>query len=136
MPFADTIRELPFQATTRDGRGFLPPIFRAATHLSFLAACIADENVTVTVPEGLNELRHAQTHWAAVPTSNAISTATNQAQATIGRALDEAITEYEGWTDRQRQDNIRNLVHRIGQFTANCDRELVGLRDSDPGQTL
>jgi hypothetical protein len=136
MAFADTLRTLPFTPQTPNGRGFIPPMLRASVHTLFLAACLADENVTVSTEEALDELRHAQTHWTARTDTTAVSTATRERATTIQTALTEAIAEFEGWDENTRINNIRDLGHRIAQFTADLDREVVGLTDSDAGTSL
>jgi hypothetical protein len=136
MAFVDTIRSLTYAPRTPNASGFLPPLLRAMGHIMFLDACLADPDVTVTEENALEELRHAETHWNARATTTAISTATANKSAAIGIAITEAIAEYPGWDENTRIGNLRDLTHRIVQYAADCDRELVGLRDSDAGTTL
>lgn len=136
MPFQDTIRALPFAGRTQLGQGFLPPMIRAMGHLLFLNACLADENVTVALPEAIEELTHAREHWNARTATEAVSTAARNRAETIGTAIEEAIQEFEGWDENTRINNIRSLNHRILQYAAELDRETVGIRDSDPGTSL
>jgi hypothetical protein len=111
-------------------------MFRASQHILFLLACVADDKVTVSDEEALNELKEAKAHWDARVTSEAVSTATTEKSKLIGKAIDEAIAEYIKWTKDNRTANLRDLAHRIAQNAADLDRELVGIRDSDPGTSL
>ncbi len=136
MAFADTLKELPFTPRTPNGSGFLPPMFRASTHINFLLACIADEKVTVDDAEALDELKQAKTHWDARVITPALSTGITAYSTLIGKALDETIAEYGKWKPEQRIANLRDLGHRIAQMSANLDRELVGNREADAGTSL
>lgn len=136
MAFADSIQQLPYAPRAQAARGFVPPMLRAMGHILFLTACLADENVAVTDEEALTELRHAAEHWNARTETDAVSTATNQSSALIGVTIGEAITEYEGWDEAHRVQNLRDLANRIMGYTATLDRELVGITESDPGSSL
>ena len=136
MAFTDTIRALPFTPRTANASGFIPPMLRAMGHILYVLGCLADEAVPKTDEEVLNELRHAQEHWNARATTEAVSTPTRDRAASIGTALTEAIEEYPGWETDARINNLRDLAHRLIQYGADLDRELVGIRDSDPGTSL
>lgn len=136
MAFADTIKELPFAATTTSGRGFLPPIFRASMHVLYLLGCSADEKVEVSLEEALTELRQAEEHWNARAEIPAISNLSLAKGKTMATAFNQAIKEYENWTPDARIANLRELAHRIAQYAADLDRELTGIRDSDPGTSM
>ena len=134
--FADTLKTLPFNGRSKNGTGFFPPMFRASQHILFLVACVDDKDVKVTEKDAIEELTQAQEHWnaRAKPTSVSIAAA---AQADgIGKLIGEAIGEYPNWSDAARVTNLRDLAHRVAQHAADLDRELVGLRDSDPGTSL
>lgn len=136
MPFADTMKTLPFTPRTPQGSGFFPPIFRASQHILFLLACVADENVPVEDGEAVGELQQAMEHWNARAKITTVSTASLDRANILGTAIAEAAGEYTAWTPENRTANLRDLANRIAQFSADLDRELVGLRDSDPGTTL
>jgi len=136
MAFADTIKELPFAGRTPTGSGFFPPMFRASQHILFLVACINDDDVKVTDKEALGELDEARKHWDARAKTEAVSTATHAKSDLIAKGITEAIAEYGKWTPEARTTNLRDLAHRIAQHAADLDRELVGIRDSDPGTSL
>lgn len=136
MSFSDTINTLPFAPRTQHGSGFLPPILRAATHVIYLLGCINDERVEVAPEEALAELNAAREHFGARVQTQNISTVAIASADTLASALVEAVAEYPDWTAEQATTNLRNLANRIMQFAASLDRELVGLRESDPGSTL
>jgi hypothetical protein len=136
MPFSETMAQLPFTGRTPQGSGFLPPILRAMGHVLFLNACIADEAVPVSDTEAVDELEAAFNHWTERATSENLSTATVARATLIGTAIAEASAEFTGWDEQTRANNLRDLAHRIVQFGADLDRELVGLTNSDPGTSL
>lgn len=136
MAFADTIRGLPFASRTQTASGFFPPLFRASGHVLYLLGCLADENVEVTDEQALTELRHAQEHWNARATTPALSGQVAERATAIGTAIGEAIAEFGGWEADARIQNLRDLANRIAQYSADLDRELTGIRDSDPGSSL
>ena len=136
MAFNDTIQGLTFNGRTPNGTGFLPPRWRAMGHVIHLMGMLNEENVEVTEGDAIAELQEANTHWASALDTEAVSTATRDYARGVGTAIFEAIEEYPGWTEEQRINNLRNLDQRMAQFTALLDRELVGIRDSDPGTAL
>jgi hypothetical protein len=136
MAYADTIRSLPYAPRTPNASGFVPPMIRAMGHILYLTGCLADENITVTDDQALNELRAALEHWDARSETNAVSTATLARATTIQEALTLAIEEYGSWEERNRLQNVRNLANRIIAYTCDLDRELLGLTGSDPGSSL
>jgi hypothetical protein len=136
MAFADTIRAIPYTPRTQTASGFLPPMLRAMGHILYLTGCLADENMTVSDEEAINELQSATQHWLNRTATTATSTAINERASVIGVAIDEAISEYTSWPEDQRTQNLRDLANRIVAFSCHLDRELVGLTTSDPGSSL
>lgn len=136
MAFADTIRALPFTGRVQQATGFLAPMVRAMGHILFLMGCVADADVTVNAGEAEAELDHAVEHWNARANTEAVSTASRDRATAIGTALTEARAEWPNWNDEQRVANLRDLAQRILQYCADLDRELVGIRESDPGTAL
>ena len=136
MAFADTLKELPFTPRTPTGSGFLPPMFRGSGHILYLVGVLADDKTTVTDDEAKAELQQAREHWNARIVTPAISTIAIEKAARTQTLIDEAIAEYDGWNADTRIANIRDLGHRVSQFMADLDRELVGIPNSDPGTSL
>lgn len=142
MPFTEDLAALPQKNNTPEAKGFLPPIFRAAGHLLFVAASIyAAEKNNETLDETqttelLDEIRHAKGHWDVITTNDALSTEATTRIAAFGTAFDSAITEFPGWEPKARLRNVRDLANRISSLAATLDDELVGLADSSAGNTL
>jgi hypothetical protein len=134
--FSDTIAELPYRATSREGTGFFPPMVRAMGHLLVLLEYVGDPDHNVTNEEAETELAAASTHWAARADTQNVSTRADERAHIIFTALTEIREEFPNWDEGQRVNNLRDLVHRILQYVADLDRELVGLTGSDPGSTL
>lgn len=134
--FSDTIRLLPFNGRTEQGAGFFPPMVRAMGHLLVLLQYVGDPDHEVTDDEITNELTAASTHWdARTITANVSATAVDRAEL-ISAAISEAIQEFGEWDENARIGGLRDLSHRILQYTADLDRELVGLPGSDAGTSL
>ncbi len=136
MAFAETIANLPYTPRTPMASGFVPPMLRSMGHVLYLLGCLNDEQVTVSDEEGIGELTHARDHWNARAETPAVSTAAVATAALIRDALTEAVAEFVEWDADTRTANLRDLSNRIMQYTADLDRELVGIRDSDPGSSL
>lgn len=134
--FSDTLRELPFNGRSEQGSGFLPPMIRAMGHLMVLLEYVGDPAHEVTDEEIENELNAAEQHWAARALTENISTTASDRAALINTAIHDARGEFSGWDENTRIANLRDLTHRVVQFTADLDRELVGLAGSDPGTSL
>lgn len=137
MTFATDLARLPYEAREQDAKGFLPPIARAVTHLTFVLAHENEEGVRhIEDDEALDELKHAQLHWQAITGTENLSAASHQHVDNYGTALNSAITEFADWDHDTRISNLRDLAHRGAALMAVLDRELVGLKGSDPGFSL
>lgn len=136
MAFTDTIRSLPYAARSINASGYLPPMLRAMGHILYLTGCLADENVTVTDEEALNELQQAEDHWLARAATPATSTTINEHTTALATAFAEAISEYTEWPEDRRVQNLRDLANRVVALSCALDRELLGLTGSDPGSSL
>jgi hypothetical protein len=136
MAFTDTLTQLPYTPRTQTASGFLPPMLRGMGHILFLLGCLSDDKVDVTTEEGQQELAHAMEHWNARATPAAVSTAARDRATLLGVALTEAHAEFADWDNDTRITRVTDLSHRILQYSADLDRELVGIRDSDPGTAL
>ena len=137
MTFATDIAKIPFAARGTNAAGFLPPIFRAATHILFAAAAMADPREDlITDEEVLGELNTAKGLWDVIATTEALSTPTAQLVTDFGACLTSAHAEFTGWTTDQKHSNFRDLANRVAAITATLDRELIGIRDTDPGYQI
>jgi len=139
MTFATDLAKVPFTATQQNAVGFLPPLMRAAGHLLFvLADCAVAEGDTrpLTDDEVAGELKHAKEHWDAIVLDEALSAGTRETLGFIGKCITSANKEFGTWDRDAKIRNLRDLGNRIAGVTATLDRELVGLRGSDPGLTL
>jgi hypothetical protein len=138
MSFADDIARIPYNPRGTDAAGFLAPMFRTVGHLLMALNATADETLRehTNDEEILTELRDARTHWDAVNWNEALSTATATTVTAFGGALGSAAEEFPNWDEQTRIRNIRDLANRSAAIASVLDRELVGLRDSDPGYAL
>jgi phage baseplate assembly protein W len=134
--FRDTITELPYNARTPEGSGFFPPMVRAIGHLLVLLEYVGDPDHNVTDEEVTTELSAAIVHWESRTSTENVSTRAIDTAHTIFTALSQLRDEFPDWNEDQRITNLRDLIHRILQYVADLDRELVGLTGSDPGSTL
>lgn len=137
MTFAQDLAKIPFTARGTDAAGFLTPFHRAAGHITFAYAASADDRGLMTEDEVRGELEHAKEHWNALAApAEVLSVATLDLVANLGAAVTSAHTEFPVWTAEQRTSNLRELTNRFAHTTATLDRELLGIRDSDPGYQL
>lgn len=136
MAFTETMAQLPYTPRTQQASGFIPPLLRAMGHILYLLGVLSDDKTEVSDEEAVTELTHAREHWNARAETSAVSAAAVERAALIRTALNEAVAEFTGWNADQRTANLRDLNNRILQYTADLDRELVGIRDSDPGSSL
>ncbi len=136
MTFATDLAALPFRATQPDAKGFVPPLLRLSSHLVFATAGSFKPEL-VSTDEVLTELREAAAFSNAIHTdTEALSTAAKNHVAGLRNLLASAITEYAGWDERARTDNLREILNRAIYTGVLLDRELVGLTDSDAGHKL
>ena len=137
MAFADSIKNLPFEAKQPNAKGILPPIIRAIGHIVFVAACVSDEKVAITNDEAKAELTHAKEHWDAIAAGNPnLSDASRTALVFFGITLGDALNEFDEWDDKGRVKNLKDLAQRAAALSAAFDREFIGILDSDPGLSL
>jgi hypothetical protein len=136
MAFADDIARIPFTPRGTDAAGFLAPMFATIGHLMLVLEATAEETITLPDEELRGELEHASLHWNAINAGEALSTPAAGTIADFGAALQSANTEFDDWDEATRLRNIRDLANRSRALATILDRELVGLRDSDPGYTL
>lgn len=135
MTFATDIAAIPYAPAQAEAKGFLPPFARTLGHLMFTLEAIAAER---EIPEAelLNELTEARKHWNALDHGGALSAPTAATITQLNKAFASAVKEFPDWTKDQRVRNIRDLGNRVAGYTAALDRELLGLRGSDPGHQL
>lgn len=135
MTFATDIAAIPYAPSQAQPKGFLPPLARTLGHLMFTLEAIAADR-EIPEDELLNELTHAKDHWSTLDHGGSLSAPTATTIEAIGKALDSAVTEFPTWNKDQRVRNVRDLGNRVAGYTAALDRELLGLRGSDPGHQL
>lgn len=145
--FADLNTKLVYTPKTAEGKGFLPPLMRALTHITY-ALGLSDDDLPKTKAEKnydaiekmiKEEIDEAIKHFdkVEIPDSTDIfsSIATDQVK-TYHKALKALSAEFSDWDKDTKVNNLTSLVHKLMGICAMLDRELVGLRDSDPGSNL
>ncbi len=136
MTFATDLALVPFTARGTTAAGFLPPIMRATGHILFATALAADDRELATEEEILRELTEAEEHWHVIGIHEELSAAANQDVQNLGACITSAKDEFATWTAAAKTSNLRELANRTAAIAARLDRELIGLRDSDPGYQL
>lgn len=143
--FAEEIAKVPYTPRQTDAAGLLAPVFRAVGHILFATALSSTQTpdaagtapiVAVTDEEILEELRHAGAHWNAINQGENLSTATGQVITALGAGITNAVAEYPEWPAATKTSNLRDLANRTAGLASVLDRELAGIRDSDPGYAL
>lgn len=134
--FVETIEKIEYRPTSQQGTGFLPPIVRGSLHVLFLMAAINDEKIEVSQEDAITELTAARDHFNSRMFVTSVSGVTLGKVDTLAMAIEEAITEYKDWDDKVRTKNLQDLSNRIVQVASDLDRELIGIRESDPGTQI
>jgi len=142
--FATLSEEIVYNPKTSEGKGFLPPLLRTLVHLGY-ALGIADDALPKDAADKKNaeviklikeEITGAISHCEKVEISTNFSKiAQDQLKAFLG-ALKALNAEFEGWDRDAKVNNIQTLFNKSFGISAMLDRELIGLRDSDPGSNL
>jgi hypothetical protein len=134
--FTEQIDATPVFALTDNGRGFLPPLFRAYGHILYLSGRQAESPTRKpTDAEVLEELTHGMEHLNIIPMVNISQTSIDKLKETQ-TIWKTAMTEFKDWTPAVRETNFTKLANFIISALVRLDRELLGLRDSDIGSTL
>ncbi len=135
--FAENILALPFNPTTENGKGFLPALMRASGHFLYLLGRLSDtptrRPTDIQIREEIDSIKLHLTDFE-VP-----DFLSEQAKTYVGafsNSFTSLDTEIAEWDSDTRIANLRSLANRTIQLTAFLDREILGMRDSDPGQSL
>jgi len=147
--FADLNIKLLYAPKTSEGKGFLPPFLRALTHVTYALGISEDElpkikngsatedkKIKETMAKVKDELTAAYSHFEKVEVTDAFSSEAQTQLITYKKVLNAAMAEFEDWDRDTKITNLTSLVHKLVGISAMLDRELIGLRDSDPGSNL
>jgi hypothetical protein len=124
----------PVYGTTEKGRGFLPPLLRGYGHAVFLSSWQASTKKP-TDEQIADELKQGREHANLINISM-VSTAAQESLKRIAEAWSAVEREFRAWTPAQREKNFVNLANLTLHSLVRLDRELLGLRESDIGNTL
>lgn len=146
LPFTQLAQQLPFAPRGQNAVGLLTCLTRAVGHIGIVAIATAHMNsgteaAELPTPllsddEVVNEITHAKEHWDVHTTPGSISTATAAKLDTFDGLLTTAAAEFADWDTRTRADNARTLYNAAAALATDLDRDLVGIRNSDPGSSL
>lgn len=135
--FTTVLAGLPFSPATENGRGFLPPIMRTTGHFLYLLGRLSDTPTRRPTDNQISEeLSSIQSHMAEFTIPTYLSEQATSHVSLFKNLCDMLIENLIGWDSETRILNLRSLSNRIIQLTASLDREILGLRDSDAGQSL
>jgi hypothetical protein len=135
---------IPFSPSGQLARGIIAPIMRAAGHLLYLRADLANEAGSfahMTPEEQKNEVQHAKEHLAGANLPADLDTLSVTAKGHIGVFVANVGYIYDGW-DGFNADDRANLVssaaHRAAALGCFLDRELTGINTTatDPGSSF
>jgi hypothetical protein len=146
--FNDLNTKMIYSPKTSEGKGFLPPLLRAIGHLLY-ALGIADDDLPKkattaadkkTAAEVITMVKEEITssikHFEKVEISDNFSTIAKDQLVVFNQALNALAKEFDGWDRDTQINNLTSLVNKVMGISAMLDRELIGLRDSDPGSSL
>jgi len=136
--FKELSDKLPYSPTTQNGRGFLPPFLRALGHLLYGLGRAEEskgkDKDTFSFLEG--EVKDAIEHLGNVEVNSAFSKTTQDQLLVLNQAMTAYQKEYAAWTEEDKIGNLKSLVNKAMGVASNLDRELAGIRNSDPGSAL
>lgn len=137
MAFADTIATIPFNPATEEGKGFLPTFFRAGGHLLYLVGRLYDTPTRRPTDNQVEQEFEAMTrHLAEITVPDFMSEQAKTYVTNFLASFNSLKEEYFAWEEQARKDNLVMLANRGIQIASFLDREILGLRDSDPGQSI
>ncbi len=135
--FDEAIVQLPYNPVTESGRGFLPPFSRAVGHILYLLGRLSDTPTRRPTDNQIRqEIDSIKVHFGGFFVPDYLSEQAKTHVMNWRIAFDALDTEIAGWDGDTRIANLQKLQNRTIQLFAFLDREVLGLRDSDPGQEL
>lgn len=134
--FKELNDKLPYSPQTPNGRGFLPPFLRAVGHLLYGLGRVTDSKEKDKFDFLKVEIKDAVEHFSSLEVNSAFSVKAKENLVGLTEALEAYQREYEGWAEEERLSNMRNLVNKALGIASALDRELIGIRNSDPGSAL
>jgi hypothetical protein len=137
--FATNIAAIPYNPGAQAATGLFAPIMRAAGHILYAMAAVADTGYTIPDDEVRRELEHAAGHLTTTIGAADIAPISANAKLYISHFCGAVLCaglEWAEWTEDQRGQNLKDLANRAAAIAAFCDLELAGVRGSDPGRSL
>lgn len=140
--FGDVINAIPFEPRSEEGTGFLPPVIRAMGHILH---CVALATPRTAVERINAEISAAMGHWNNATLPEGLSSITRQQFESLTEAINMANAQIGDWITHNgncadgcdcRIARLRNLSNRVISFSSRLDRELMGIRETDPGAQL
>lgn len=134
--FESITSTIPVFNTTEHGKGFLPPFFKAAGHLLYLAGRQAES--ATRKPNDVDiqdELESCLKHLDNVNVEG-VTPRVAEAVFTIRAMVEHTQKEYRLWEAKERDKNFIKMAHIASLVMPVLDRELLGYRDSDAGILL
>ena len=137
MAFEQSIQELTFTPATENGRGFLPAIMRASGHFLYILGRLSDTPTRRPTDNQIRaEIDAVKLHFADMTVPDYMSSSAHTQITNWRAAFNDLDEEIIGWDNDVRISNLQMLTNRTMQLRANLDREILGIRESDPGQSL
>lgn len=135
--FDEAIATLPYTPTTEYGRGFLPAFMRAAGHFLYLLGRLSDTPTRRPTDNQIRqEIDSIKRHFENFTVPEYFSEQARTHVTNFQQAFDALDTEIGDWDADVRIANLQKMQNRTLQLMAFLDREMLGIRDSDPGQEL
>jgi hypothetical protein len=135
--FEEALAELPFTPTTDSGRGFLPVFQRAVGHFLYVLGRLTDTPTRRPTDNQIREeIDSIKLHFTDLIIPDYMSTRSKTYIENFQNAFNILDAEIESWDAETRVNNLRSLDNRAIQLMAFLDREVLGIDNSDPGQSL
>lgn len=142
--FAILNQQMVYNPKTSEGSGFLPPLLRSLTHITYALGIAEDELPKTSTTSKTNEvmkkvqaeIEAAIGHFDKVEINDAFSQTATEQLKIFHKTLNALNKEFGDWDRDTQITNLTSLINKLLGVGAMLDRELLGMRDSDPGSNL
>jgi hypothetical protein len=135
--FSEILTSLPFTPATTQGRGFFGPLNRTTGHFLYLLGRTSDTiSRRPTDNQITEELNALSEHLSEFVVPDYMSQRAKDYVATFLEGVQNIRDNFLSWDEETRINNLRSFCNRISQIHVFLDREVLGIPNSDAGQSL
>lgn len=135
--FEEILAALPYAPRTEHGEGFLAPLARTTGHLLYLLGRLADTPTRRPTDNQITEeLSSLSEHLSSFAIPEYMSTAAKNETTAFLSGVHFIRDHFMEWEPDDRITRLRDFDNRVIALHSRLDREVLGIRASDPGQSL